>query len=179
VDTFEAASRSSRIKSFNVLLLAVLIVGTFLPACQGTSSNIQQQSMMAQTLQKSSLKQLDRSGQSTGNFQDGYVKVSYRYTPGEDGLRISGSVWFGDAIVMNYLFVGTFHMDILLADAQGQVVSQQSLATALNMNVADSIEFMTTVSLPPQANYMAFSYTGRVHGLGESPMAIWYYPVVR
>jgi hypothetical protein len=179
MDTVEAASRSSRMKRLSVLLLAVLIAGTFLPACQGTSSNIQQQSMMAQTLQKSSLKPLDRSGQSTGNFQDGYVKVGYRYTPGEEGLRVSGSVWFGDAIVMNYLFVDAFHMDILLTDAQGRVVSQQSIATASNMNVTDSIEFMTTVSLPQQANYMAFSYTGRVHGLGESPMAIWYYPVVR
>jgi hypothetical protein len=135
--------------------------------------------MMGETLQKSSLKPLDRSGQSSGSFQDGYVKVSYRCAPGDEGLKTTGSIWFGDAIVMNYLFVDLFHMDVLLTDSQGRVVSQQSLATALNLNVTESIEFMTTVLLPPQAVYMAFAYTGRVHGLGESPMSIWYYPVAR
>ena len=80
---------------------------------------------------------------------------------------------------MNYLIVGTFHMNLLLADAQGRILSQQSIATALNMNVTDYIDFITSVILPPQAAYMAFAYSGRVQGLGESPVAIWSYPIVR
>jgi hypothetical protein len=179
METLEGASGSSGMRCTSSFLLVVLIMGLFLTGCQGTLPAIPQQSMTGQSLQKPSQIPLDQSGGSSGHFQDGYVKVSYRYAPGGDGLNVSGTVWFGDAVVMNYLIVDTFHMDILLADAQGRIVSQQSIATAVNMNVTESIDFITSVFLPPQVTCMALTYTGRVHGLGEGPVAIWYYPVVR
>jgi hypothetical protein len=177
--TLRALPVFSKMKSVNGLPLAFLIMGLLLAGCQGTLPTAPQQSMKNQTLQKSSQIPLVSSRESSGHFQDGYVKVSYRSTPTGDSLNVSGSVWFGDAVVMNYLFVDTFHMDMLVADAQGKIVSQQSIATAVNLNVTESIEFITSVFLPPEATCMAFTYTGRVHGLGESPMAIWSYPVVR
>jgi hypothetical protein len=179
METSRASSGSFRMKRVKGFPLAVLIMGIFLTGCQGTLPASPQQSMKDQTLQKSSQIPLVMPGGSSGHFQDGYVKVSYRYVPAGDSLDISGTVWFEDAVVMNYLFANTFHMDILLADAQGKVVSQQSIATAVEINVTESIAFITSVFLPPQATYMAFTYTGQVHSVGESPVAIWSYPVVR
>jgi hypothetical protein len=179
METLRASSGFSRMKSVNCLLLAALVTGIFLTGCQGTLPTSTQQPMIGQTIQKSGQIPLVKSGEPSGHFRDGYVKVSYRYAPTGDGLNISGSVWFEDAITMNYLIVGTFHLDLLLADAQGRVLSQQIIATALNMNVTDSIDFITSVILPPQATYMAFAYSGRVQGIGESPTSIWSYPVVR
>ncbi len=159
-------------------LLALVLMGLFILSCQGTLP-VRTQPMIGQTILKSSQIPLDKSGESSGNFRDGYVKVSFKYRPVGDGLKMSGSVWFEDAVLMNYLFVNTFHMDILLADDRGRVLSQQSIATAVNMNVTDSIDFITSIFLPPQAAYVAFTYTGQVHGVEESPTSIWYYPFAR
>jgi hypothetical protein len=178
METLRALFMFFGMKSVSSFLLVFLTIGIFLVGCQGTLP-ASQQSMINQTIQKGSQIPLKESGDSSGHFQDGYVKLSYQYASTGDGIKFTGSVWFEDAIIMNYLFVDTFHLDLLLADAQGKVVSQQSIATASNMNVTDSIDFITPVILPSQATCIAFAYTGRVHGLGESPMSIWSYPFVR
>jgi hypothetical protein len=50
----------------------------------------------------------------------------------------------------------------------------------MNINVAEPIEFITSVFLPPQAAFMAFTYKGQVYAAeGENPTTIWSDPVVR
>ena len=56
----------------------------------------------------------------------------------------------------------------------------QRLTTAMENSVSDPVNSNTTVFLPPQAAFMAFTYNGQAYeASGESPTTFWADPVER
>jgi hypothetical protein len=165
---------SCRLGNQRAVLLAVFVIGVFLTGCQGMLGG------KAQTIQKAVQIKVVKTGPQSGKFSDGYVTVNYDYTAANNDLEITGVVQFGSAITGNFVVVQTFDLGLLLADAQGKVLMQQGLATAVESNVSSPVNFNTTVFLPAQAVYMAFTYNGQAYGAGrESPTTFWADPVDR
>jgi hypothetical protein len=172
-----ASFNFSRIKRLSCILLTVLTITVFLIGCQGTMLST---TNVGQTIKPSARIELVKTGTQSGQFSDGYVRVNYQYTAAGGNLQISGVVGFGTALIANFRIVQTFDLGLLLADAQGRVLMHQGLTTAMENNVSGSVNFNTTVVLPPQATLMAFTYNGMaVGGGGESPTSFWADPVVR
>ncbi len=174
---YRISSGLSKTKVLRHALLIALSVGVLLTGCQGTMSSTGNK---GQTIVPSAQIQLVKAGEQSGRFSDGYVTVTYRCTATEGNLQMSGVVRFGSALVGNFQIVQTFDLGLLLADGQGKVLLQQSLTTAVENNVSDPVNFDTTVFLPPQAGFMAFTYNGMAYGGGgESPTSFWADPVER
>jgi len=167
----------SRIKHPMRCLMSMLVMGFFLSGCQGTMLSTTNK---GQTIQPSARINLVRTGPQSGQFSDGYVTVNYQYTAASGNLQMSGVVRFGSALSGNFEVVQTFDLGLLVGDAQGKVLMQQGLTTAMEASVSSSVNFNTPVILPPQAATMAFSYNGMVYGgRGESPTSFWADPVER
>ena len=166
-----------RMKRFGCVFFVLLAVGVFLIGCQGTMFST---SYKGQSIQPSAQIKLVKAGQQAGQFSDGYVTVNYRYTAADGNLQMSGVVQFGSAISGNFLVVQTFDLGLLLADTRGKILMQQGLATAVETDVSSSVNFNTTIILPPQTATMAFTYNGQAYGSGgESPTSFWADPVER
>jgi hypothetical protein len=158
-------------------LLTSLAAVFFLGACQGTMFST---SYKGQSIVSSARIQLVKAGQQSGQFSDGYVTLDYKYNTDGGNLQISGKIKFGSAISGNFQIVETFDLGILLADAQGKILLQQGLATAVGNDVSQAVNFNTVVVLPPRATFMAFTYNGQAYGGGgESPTSFWADPVER
>jgi hypothetical protein len=166
-----------RMRHPGYVLLAVLVMVGCLTGCQGTMLST---SNKGQTIVPSAQIKLVKAGEQSGRFSDGYVTVNYKYAASGGNLQMSGVVRFGSALSGNFQIVQTFDLGLLLGDVQGKVLMQQSLATAVENNVSDPVNFNTTVFLPPQATSMAFTYNGQAYGGGgESPTSFWADPVER
>jgi len=166
-----------RMRHLYRVLLTSLVLVVFLTGCQGTMLSAGNK---GQTIVPSAQIQLVKVGEQSGRFSDGYVTVNYKSTATGGNLQMSGVVRFGSALVGNFQIVQTFDLGLLLADAKGKVLMQQGLTTAVENNVSDPVSFNTTVFLPPQAAFMAFSYNGQAYGGGgESPTSFWADPVER
>jgi hypothetical protein len=75
--------------------------------------------------------------------------------------------------------VQTFQLGLALADAQGNVLGQQGLATAYDKNVGDTINFSASVAVSAQTASMAFTYTGQAYAEGSGgpdPTNFYFYP---
>jgi hypothetical protein len=106
--------------------------------------------------------------------------VDYKYKSDGGSLQMSGRVKFGSAISGNFQIVETFDLGLLLADAQGKILLQQGLTTAVANDVSQAVDLNTTIVLPPRATFMAFTYNGQAYGGGgESPTSFWADPVER
>ena len=153
--------------SFWVLLI-LLMAGAFKVDGQG------------QTLNPANQIVLNAQGQQSGQFNAPDLTVNYTYVRSGSDMQINGSIQFGMAIQANYAVVQTFQLGLALADAQGNVLGQQGLATAYANNVGDTINFSTSVVVPPQAASMAFTYTGQAYASGSSggpdPTNFSFYP---
>jgi hypothetical protein len=175
MSSFMTWYQSLKVKHGYRLLMSLMVMGAFLTGCQGSML-----SGKGQTIQKSAQINLIKMEQQAGQFSDGYVTVNYKYNVAGGNLQMSGVVQFGSAISGNFLVVQTFDLGLLLGDTQGKVLMQQGLTTAVEANVSDSVNFNTTIFLPPQAATMAFSYKGQAYGSGGgSPTSFWADPVDR
>ena len=165
---------SSEAKLLRGVLLTILVLGVSLAGCQGTMGGIK-----GQHIQQPAQIALVKAGQQSGKFSDGYVTVKYKYTAADGNLQIAGVVSFDSAISGNFQIVQTFDLGLLLGDAQGKILMQQGLTTAVENSVSDPVNFNNTVFLPPQAAFMAFTYNGQAYGDGLSPTTFWADPVER
>jgi hypothetical protein len=78
-----------------------------------------------------------------------------------------------------FAVVQTFQLSLVPADAQGNVLRQQAIASSYGSNVDDTINFDTMVDVPPQTASMAFTYTGRAYSSGRGnsdPTNFRFYP---
>lgn len=151
--------------SFSVLLV-LLMAGAFNVYGQG------------QTLNPSAQIALNRQGDQ-GQFNGPDLSVNYAYVRTGGNMQLTGNVQFGMTIQANYAAVQTFQLGLALADAQGNVLGQQQITGAFDNNVGDTIKFNTPVAVPPQAAFMAFSYSGQAYAAGPGgpdPTNFWFSP---
>lgn len=157
------------------MLIAAAFMGVLPVGCQSARIGGK-----GQIIEPSAVIQLVSAGEQAGRFSDGYVTVNYRYTMTGGDLLMAGTITFGDELGMNFDTVNAFDLGLLLGDAQGRVLLQQSLTTTSENSLSSTIHFNAVVFLPRQAACMAFTYNGLVYGAGgESPTSIWLDPVLR
>ncbi|MGC9965883.1 MAG: hypothetical protein ABSE08_10795 [Syntrophobacteraceae bacterium] len=123
---------------------------------------------------------LDSQGQHSGQFSAPDLTVNYTYARTGGDMTLAGSVQFGMPIQANYAVVQTFRLGLALADAQGNVIGQQGLTSAFDSDVGDALSFSTTVAVPPQTAFMAFTYTGEAYAADPGdpdPTNFWFYPI--
>lgn len=149
------------------VLLILLTAGAFKVDGQGQTLNPAHQIV------------LNAQGQQSGQFNAPDLTVNYTYVRSGGDMRLTGNVQFGMTIQANYAVVQTFQLGLALADAQGNVLGQQGLATAYDKNVGDTIKFSTSVAVPAQTASMAFTYTGQAYAEGSGgpdPTNFYFYP---
>ncbi len=132
-----------------------------------------------QTLNPASQIVLNAEGQQSGQFNAPDLTVSYTYVRSGGTMQLTGNVQFGMTIQANYAVVQTFQLGLALADARGNVLGQQGLATAYDKNVGGTINFSTSVAVPAQTASMAFTYTGQAYAEGSGgpdPTNFFFYP---
>jgi hypothetical protein len=152
--------------SFSVLLI-LLAVAVFTVAARG------------ETLKADARIALDAQGQHSGKFSAPDLTVNYTYARTGTDMNLSGTVRFDMPIRANYAVVQTFRLDLALADAQGNVIGQQGLASASDNDVGDPVSFSATVAVPEQTASMAFTYTGEAFAADPGdpdPTNFWFYP---
>ncbi len=149
------------------VLLILLIAGAFEAGGQGQTLNPAHQIV------------LNAQGQQSGRFNAPDLTVNYTYVRSGSDMKLTGNIQFGMTIQANYAVVQTFQLGLALADAQGNVLGQQGLTTAYDNNVGDTINFSTSVAVPPQTASMAFTYTGQAYAEGTGgpdPTNFYFYP---
>ena len=152
--------------SFSVLLI-LLTAGAFKVEGQGKTINPANQVA------------LNAQGQQSGQFNAPDLTVNYTYVRTGGDMQLTGNIQFGMTIQANYAVVQTFQLGLALADAQGNVLGQRGLATAYASNVGDTINFSSSVAIPPQTAAMAFTYTGQAYAAGPGgpdPTNFYFYP---
>jgi hypothetical protein len=152
--------------AFSVLFILLTAV-TFTVAARG------------ETLKTAARIPLDAQGQQSGQFSAPDLTVNYKYDRTGSDMKLAGTVQFAMLIQANYAVVQTFRLGLALADAQGNVVGQQELASAFDNNVGDTVSFSGTVALPAQTASMAFTYTGEAYAADPGdpdPTSFWFYP---
>jgi len=151
---------------FSVLLI-LIVAGAFTVDGQG------------QTLNPANQIALNAQGQQSGQFNAPDLTVNYTYVRTGGNMELTGNVQFGMTIQANYAAVQTFKLGLALADAQGNVLGQPGLTTAFDTNVGDTINFSISVAVPPQASFMAFTYTGQAYAAGPGNSDVtnfWFSP---
>jgi len=158
----------------NVLLLVVAAV--FLPACQ---------SLML-TYRGATVHPEDRIPLVAGALQaGGYLApdltVYYQYVWNQSELDISGVVVFAGSISNNFTLIKTFHMSLVLLDAQGRILEMKLLQTASPGDPSDPTPFSERIALPPGVSGMAFVYSGDAREGGQDGVAttFWHYPITK
>ena len=151
--------------SFSVLLI-LLMAGTF--SVQGHG----------QTLNPAYQIALNPQGDQ-GQFRGPDLSVNYAYVLTGGDMQLTGNIQFGMTIQANYADVQTFQLGLALADAQGNVLGQQQITSAFDNNVGDTMKFNTSVVVPPQTAFMAFTYSGQAYAAGSGgpdPTNFWFSP---
>jgi len=152
--------------SFSMLLILIM-AGAFKVYGQGQTLNPAYQIV------------LNPQGQQSAQFNAPDLTVNYTYVRSGGNMQLTGNVQFGMTIQANYAIVQTFQLGLALADAQGNVLGQQGLATSYDHNVSDTINFSTSVAVPAQTASMAFTYTGQAYEEGSGgpdPTNFYFYP---
>jgi hypothetical protein len=132
-----------------------------------------------QTLNPANQIVLSAQGQQSGQFNAPDLTVNYTCVRTGGDMQLTGNIQFGMTIQANYAVVQTFQLGLALADAQGNVLGQRGLATAYASNVGDTINFSSSVAIPPQTAAMAFTYTGQAYAAGPGgpdPTDFYFYP---
>ncbi len=160
------------------ILLILLIAGVFPAGCQGGASLSTSQ---GRKLGSGNQIALGHDVEKAGRYQSNDVVIDYKYVRSGDNMQLSGVLQFATAIQANFVIVRTFQLGLVLADAQGNILGRQGLATSYNDNVGDSISFSSSILVPPQATAMAFSYTGQAYNSGRdsNPTNFWLDPVIK
>jgi len=112
-------------------------------------------------------------GPHSGNFQTDDIKLDYEYTQDPNAFDISGTVQF-----RRQKLIWTFRLDVHFADSTGAIIDTRNLVTAGSKQMIDSLSFKENLNFPPNAAYMAFSYSGTSSGTGNSgsPNDFWLTP---
>jgi len=140
--------------SFSVLFI-LLMAGAFTVSGQG------------QTLNQANLIALNAQGQQ-GQFNGPHLSVNYSYVLTGGDMQLTGNVQFGMTMQANYTAVESFKLGLALADTQGNVLGEQGLTSAFYSNVGDTMNFNTSVVVPQQTAFMAFTYSGQAYGAGAA-----------
>jgi hypothetical protein len=163
-----------RVKNSLSVLMVLFMAGACLAVCRGpalAASGSRLDTSAATPVV------LGRQGPQTGQFQANELTVNYKYVFSGNSMQLSGIVQFATPIVANYSVVRTFELGLALADAQGNVLGQQSLTTAYDTDVNDSVKFTGTILVPSQAASMVFTYSGQAYGPGSTPTNFWLDPI--
>jgi hypothetical protein len=164
---------SCAMKGAGGVCLTVILAGAFLAGCQGSLFTAK-----GHMLQAAEQIMISKAGQQSGQYTSDDLTMGYTYARTGDSLRISGAVQFASSVTGNFLTINTFELGLLLADAQGKILQQHGLTTALAANSSNPIDFSITLSLPPGCESMAFTYNFQATDPDERrPSTFWQYPV--
>ena len=176
MDGLPAGLDSSKTNGLMIRLVMVLAVVAFLGGCQGSLLNVQ-----GQNIQYADRILLKEGGQQTDQYRTDDLAIKYEYVRKGDSLTISGVVRFSNSMQGNFPTITTFNLALMLADAQGAILTQQGLTTGYDLNVEQPLTFSRTMVVPAQTASMAFSYSGMASGGASfgSPTAFWHDPIGR
>ena len=116
----------------NVLLLGVMAV--FLPACQSLMVTYQ-----GATVHPEDRIPLVAGAGLAGSYLAPNLTIDYQYIWNQSELDILGAIVFARSISNNFTLIKTFHMSLVLLDAQGRILEMKLLQTASGVRNAVSI----------------------------------------
>lgn len=116
------------------------------------------------------------------------LTVVYTLEQNANGVRISGSVRYADALRYNFSLMRYFYLGLYLTDADGRVLREEPLATSAPDSIDNfggnrsDFDFSRSFTLPEGAAYFAFKYSAQASDPdsgdgGSNPTYFWYYPV--
>ncbi len=128
-------------------------------------------------------------GTHSAFYQSDDLAIHYQYTKSGDSLTIAGTVSFSSGTMMNFNYVDYFNLALLIADADGKILSNHPLVSASWVNLTTSnrqVRFSRSFNISPGAALMAFTYTGQASEGGSDGgengggnTQFWEYPIVK
>jgi hypothetical protein len=124
------------------------------------------------------------SGEWTGTYQNEDLVLTYIMRRTAGLLNISGRIQFTRRIAENFPVVVYFHLDAILIDSQGRALTMTGLTSVSNYSTEyitpsdPPFTFNARISIPENAESLAFSYTGQAYDPTEhgGPTDFWEYP---
>jgi hypothetical protein len=153
-----------------------MVLWAFLAGCQGTLPTAREQGKKISTAKSIPL---NESGEKTGQYRTEDLTIDYRYTLAGGKFEISGILQFTNSMQLMMAAINAFSLTLVVGDRQGTVLEQQGLTTANNHQPTEPLSFTKTLTIPPNAASMAFSYTGMALGSGSEKgrASFWDVPV--
>lgn len=103
-----------------------------------------------------------------GRRQTADLLITYQYLVTGNTLEMWGSVRFAAGIRMNFTTLRNFNLQLLIADSQGVVRATVSIASSTFRRTEDELTFHRSLTLPHDAQMMAFAYRGNATEGGRS-----------
>jgi hypothetical protein len=173
---------ANQVKDRKALLILLLVCGSLLLGCQGLAPGYK-----GSKISEGYRIPLVDGSKVVDYYRTPDLTLDYQYRKDQNQMKLSGQVQFASRIQMNFTTVRYFHLSVIFADAQGNVLQNRGLLTTSYEDPDDPLRFASNVALPPGATYMAFYYTGEARAGGGSgrdddggvDMTFWEYPLER
>jgi hypothetical protein len=124
-----------------------------------------------------------------GDYQTLDLTLYYKYLKtGDNHFRMSGVVRFADSLHYNFSTIRFFHLNLILADAEGNILERRGLRSISSRDPEREVSFSIALRLPEGAMFMGFTYTGRATEGGGGYFRgrdggmetdFWHYPIIR
>ena len=111
---------------------------------------------------------LSDAAEGGGMWEGRDLWVSFDWVRSGDALNLSGTVGFFKPVADGFAALSEFTLRVHLLDADGRVISTAGVATAAYRKPITPLTFERRVTISPETNAMAFSYSGRaIEGGGD------------
>jgi hypothetical protein len=126
-----------------------------------------------------SLKKADTPQRGAYSTED--LTLDYQYTRSDADIRFSGSLILSQRLSGGYQSFGYFFFYVYFADAAGNALGRQTLASAGLMEEIDKIAIEKKFPLPAGTEAVAFGYSGSAKDPGDrsADVEFWDTPIKR
>ncbi|MBN1930826.1 MAG: hypothetical protein JW786_04370 [Desulfobacterales bacterium] len=161
-------------KNFKVIFIACLLFlsTAFLHACRNHFYNYN-----GATAKQENRLALLAEGAHDQFLQTTDLSIKYTYSQKSNRIELSGVVDF-TAHLKHFETIEYFSLRMHFLDVEGKILQSSRILTADNHQKINKMAFKQNLLIPSNAHALAFSYSGRVMGGGESPSAwdFWMVP---
>jgi hypothetical protein len=163
-------------KRLGLLLAASAIV---LMGCQGSLITYK-----GTTVRADSRIALPDGTDTHGRYRSNDLIIDYHAVRNGDALDLSGTAQYSPGIENSYTSVPVFCLSVLLADQNGTVLEDKSIATPGSNETGRKMRFRERMQLPPGTANMSFRYNGEARGGakqggGGDVRSFWKIPIER
>jgi len=111
---------------------------------------------------------LSEAAEGGGMWEGRDLWVSFDWVRSGNALKLSGTVGFFKPVADGFAALSRFTLRVHFLDTDGRVISTSGVATAAYRKPITPLTFERNLTVPPETNAMAFSYSGRaIEGGGE------------